>query len=132
MRRRAPMKRTLMRAKPPRRAKMTDEQYWTVMNRAGGRCEAQLPTVCTGSAEEWHHRRRRGVGDDPHAASNGAALCQACHHHITHVSPAEGRDRGLIVSAIGVATPGEVPMIRMGKPVILHDDGTWMAVTLRG
>ena len=72
------------------------------------------------------------MGDDPHAASNGAALCQACHHHITHVSPAEGRDRGLIVSAIGTATPEDTPMIRMGKPVILHDDGTWMAVTLRG
>lgn len=103
MRRSAPMKRTRMRVKPPRRAKMTDEQYQVVMNRAGGRCEAQLPDVCTGSAEEWHH-------------------------HITHVSPAVGRDRGLIVSAIGTATPQDTPMIRMGKPVILHDDGTWMAV----
>ena len=122
------MKRAPMKRGPRRRPVMSAEEYEAVMIRAQGRCEGQLPGVCTGGAEEWHHRRRRGVGADPHAASNGAALCRACHHHITHVSPAVGRDRGLIVSAIGVAIPGEVPMIRMGQPVILHDDGTWMAV----
>ena len=123
------MKRTRMRTKPPQRARMTDEQYWTVMNRSQGRCEGQLPGVCTGAAEEWHHRRRRGVGAYPHAASNGAALCHACHHHITHVSPAVGRERGLIVSAIGVTEPAEVPMMRCGVLVRLDDHGGWKEVS---
>lgn len=95
--RRTPLKRTPMKRKARRGGSMPQEVYGAVMRRAGYQCEGGISGVCTGDAQEWHHRQRRNASND--VVSNGLALCNACHHHITHVSPAEGKKRGLIVSA---------------------------------
>lgn len=82
-----------------------------VMLRHGGRCEGQLDGICTRHAEEFHHRQSRSASRNPHTVGNGAALCRACHHHVTHVSPADGRANGLIVSRHFTGDPGTVPML---------------------
>jgi len=111
MKRGKPMKRTPMKKRPPRRGAMPTEVRAKVMARNGGRCEAGLKGVCTGAAEEFHHRRPVGVGSNPHTVGNGAALCHACHDFITFVSPAEGRNRGLCVSRHYSGDPGDKPML---------------------
>lgn len=104
------MKRSPMKRKPPRNGRVPNEVYRKVMWRNGGRCEAGFPGVCTGKAEEFHHRQSRSALRDPHTVGNGAGLCHACHHYITHVSPSEGRDLGLIVSRHFTGDPGTQPM----------------------
>lgn len=104
------MKRTGIKRRPPRRGAMPPEVYAMVMDRNRGRCEAGLEGVCTGMAAEFHHRRSVGVGKTPHTTGNGAALCSACHHHITHVSPARGKELGLVVSRHYSGDPSEKPM----------------------
>lgn len=123
--RKTPLKRTPMRRKPARRGPIPMDVRLIVWERSGGRCEGNLPGICTGTAEEWHHRRTRAVGDAPHVPSNGLALCRACHHHITHVSPAEGRRRGIVVSRHH-PNPGDVPVLRFGRSwALLDDNGGW-------
>lgn len=99
---------------------MPQQVYMLVMDRARGRCEAGLKG-CTGVPEEWHHRQRRQRNND--VVSNGAALCHACHHHITHESPQAGRELGLIVHSHH-PNPAEVPMCVRGVWVLLNEDGT--------
>lgn len=118
---RTALKRTPMRRRPRRGGGMPHDVYQTVMMRNGGRCEARLPGICTGEAAEWHHRQRRQRGND--VPSNGLALCSACHAHITHVSPATGKQRGLIVSAIGVVDPLRVPFFDGHEWRVIDDDG---------
>ena len=122
---RSRLKRTPMKRRPRRGGAMPPEVYEAVMMRRGGRCEAGLPGACTGKAEEWHHRQRRQRGND--TVTNGAALCHACHHLVTHVSPAVGRERGLIVHSHH-PDPAEVPM-KVGRDwVLLTEDGSYMKV----
>jgi hypothetical protein len=46
----------------------------------GGRCQAVVPGVCTGLAEQVHHTLGRGVtGDDPRYL---LPVCRACNLHI--------------------------------------------------
>lgn len=119
--RRTPIKRTPMKRRARRGGAMPPEVYMTVMEtRARGECELALPGVCTGQAEEWHHRQRRQRGND--TVSNGLAACHACHHHITHVSPAAGRAGGFIVHSHH-PDPGSVPVYWRGSWWILTDDG---------
>lgn len=106
---------------------MPQQVYMLVMDRARGRCEAGL-RGCTGAPEEWHHRQRRQRGND--VVSNGAALCHACHHHITHESPQAGRERGLIVHSHH-PNPAEVPMCVRGVWVLLNEDGTTTRTEVR-
>lgn len=112
--------------KPKRRrgGAMPEDVYLKVMVvRAAGRCEAALPGICTGGAEEWHHRQPRDRYND--CVENGAALCSACHRHITDVSPADGFERGLRVSRHLSGSPGEVPMYQFGRRwVLLNPDGS--------
>ena len=119
----------MRRKTTPKNGRVPEDVRATVMGRAGGRCEAGLPQICTGRAEEFHHRRSRAVGKDPHTVGNGAALCHACHHHITHVSPAEGKRRGLVVSRHYDGDPAEEPMmVRRGADwqwVHLEDGGSY-------
>ncbi|GEB97726.1 hypothetical protein CFL01nite_12210 [Corynebacterium flavescens] len=98
---------------------MPEEVYATVMQRSQGRCEAGLD-CCTGSPEEWHHRQRRQRNND--LVVNGAALCHACHHYITHVDPSVGRERGLIVHSHH-PDPGQVPMMIRDEWFYLLADG---------
>jgi len=118
------MKRSAMKPKPRRGGRMPEEVYHAVMlQRAGGRCEGALPGICTGNAEEWHHRQPRDRYND--SVQNGAALCGACHDYITDTDPALGFERGLRVSRHLRGDPGEVPMLQFGRRwVILRPDGS--------
>lgn len=110
--------------KPKRRrgGSMPADVYETVMARAQWRCEGALPGICTGEAQEWHHRQPRARNND--IVVNGAALCMACHRHITDVNPSVGFERGLRVSRHRTGSPGEVPMLQFGRRwVILLPDG---------
>lgn len=112
------LKRSPMKPKPRRGGAMPQESYDAVMMRAGYRCEARLDG-CQDAAHEWHHRQRRRDGAD--VPSNGLALCQACHRHITSVSPAEGRKRGLVVH-FAHPSPADVPVLLNGRSWVLLDD----------
>lgn len=119
--RKTPLKRTAMKRKPRRGGSMPQEVYQAVMGRAGGRCEAAIGGVCTGTAQDWHHRQRRQAGND--IVVNGLALCRACHHHITFVSPAEGKTRGLIISAFATDIAAR-PFYARGAWWLLSEDGS--------
>lgn len=121
------MKRSPIKRRRRRGGQMPHDVYETVMLRSRGRCEARLPGVCTGKAEEWHHRQRRQRNND--TVANGAALCHACHHYITHVSPKLGRGFGLIVHSHH-PNPAEVAM-KVGRDwVFLTEDGGYKKVNL--
>lgn len=116
------LKRAPIKPKPRRGGAMPQASYDAVMMRAGYRCEAQL-SGCLRDAHEWHHRQRRRDGSD--TPSNGLALCRACHHHITSVSPAEGRKRGLVVH-FAHPDPSAVPVLIGGRTWVLLDDSGGM------
>lgn len=66
----------------------------TVMIRSEGRCEARIPSVCTGTAEHVHHLRLQSQGGADEEA-NLLASCWACHAHI-HANPAWSAEHGFI------------------------------------
>lgn len=123
MKRGKPLKRTAMKRKARRGGSMPPDVYELVMRRSGGRCEAALPSVCTGDAQEWHHRQPRDRYND--IPSNGVSICKACHTYITDVSPAVGFDRGLRVSRHTMLPPSDFPMMLRGTWVHLDDAGGW-------
>ena len=46
----------------------------------GGRCQLQVPKVCTGQADQVHHTKGKAVtGDDPRHLM---AVCAACNRHV--------------------------------------------------
>lgn len=49
--------------------------------RAGGRCQAGIPDVCTGRGHHAHHLLRRGQGG-PDELDNLAWLCSNCHGYV--------------------------------------------------
>ncbi|MGY1773534.1 hypothetical protein [Blastococcus sp. SYSU D00813] len=95
-----------------------------VAARSGGRCEAAIDGVCLGPAGNVHHRRRRGVGDDPHAVHNLLHLCGSgttgCHG-AAHRQPALAMHFGWIVSAY--ADPAAQPVQVRGRWVRLTGGG---------
>lgn len=117
------LKRTRMKRKPPRNGRVPDDVRATVMLRNGGRCEIGFPTVCTGRAEEFHHRQSRGASRNPHTVQNGCAACHACHHYLTFVSPRAGRDCGAVVSRHYTGDPGLVPMRVPGRGLVFLTPG---------
>lgn len=121
------MKRSPMKKKPARNGRVPENVYAAVMMRNGGICEAGFPGVCTGKAEEFHHRQSRGASRNPHTVGNGAALCRACHHYLTHVSPKAGRDVGAVVSRHFTGDPGTQPMKVPGRGwVLLEPNGHYI------
>ena len=96
----------------------------TIRERSGGRCEAMIPSECTGIASEIHHRRTRGMGGtrraDTNLPANGLHLCRECHRWVTE-HPAEARESGWVVRQS--QTPSEVRVLRRGEWVRLFDDG---------
>lgn len=113
------MKRSQIKRKPRRGGAMPPHVYDAVMRRNGGVCEAGLKG-CEGAAVDWHHRQRRQAGND--VIQNGLALCRACHHRITFVTPAEGKELGLIVHSHH-PDPGSVPVCVRGVWVLLTAGG---------
>lgn len=112
---RTPLKRTAMKRKPARSGRVPDEVRQAVMLRNGGRCEVGFPGVCTGRAEEFHHRQSRSASRNPHTVGNGCAACHACHDHLTHHSPQAGRDVGAVVSRHYMGDPAHMPMKVPGR-----------------
>lgn len=83
-----------------------------------GRC-----VRCAGGAyTELHHRRRRGVGEDPHAYCNLITLCVVCHKW-AHAHPEEARAGGFIVSMYDDFPQDVVVVSFMGKIRLACDGG---------
>lgn len=103
--------------------KMTRHQYETVMRRcyeAGyPACEVMQFGVCTGAADQWHHRKLRSQ-QGGNEASNGLGVCNACHRHI-HDNTKKSYEKGWLVH--GWHSPLEVPVHRRGQVVVLDDEG---------
>jgi predicted restriction endonuclease len=65
-----------------------------VKERSGGRCEARIPSVCTGRAMDAHHVKMRSRGGK-HDASNLLHLCRRCHQWIDD-NPRSATQMGLL------------------------------------
>ena len=78
-----------------------------VLMRARGRCQLQIPGVCTGRAEHTHHRQRRKA--DNHTHANLAAICDRCHDY-AHGHPTEAYEMGWLVRSTD--DPAKVPVRR--------------------
>jgi hypothetical protein len=52
-----------------------------VRERSGGKCEARIPSVCTGRATDAHHVKMRSRGGK-HDPSNLLDVCRRCHDWI--------------------------------------------------
>lgn len=89
----------------------------TVRERDGGHC---LRCGAAG-AHELHHRRRRGVGDDPHDVANLVTLC-FLDHRWAHAHPDDARAGGFIVSMHDDDVAAIVLASYMG-PITLEADG---------
>lgn len=64
---------------------------------------------CGGRGTDWHHRRRRAVGDDhQHCSCNGVWLCRT-DHRWAHDNPSAARADGFIVSSF-TDQPGQIPV----------------------
>lgn len=87
-----------------------------VAARSGGLCE-----ICAlAPAREWHHRKNRSQGGT-WAASNGMHLCTADHAWITE-HPEQAAANGWTVKSYH--DPAATTLLRRGKWVQLHDDGS--------
>lgn len=76
---------------------------------------------------ELHHRRRRGIGQDPHAAANLVTLCggpahNGCHQWV-HAHPQQATEAGFIVSVHDPAEPHDVPVASFQGQIWLRSDG---------
>lgn len=117
------MKRSAMKRKPPRNGYVPAEVRQAVLDRSNFKCEAAMPGICTGRAEDLHHRQRRNASKNPHTVLNCIYICRACHHHITFTSPAEGKTRGLIISAFA-SDIAERPFYARGAWWLLSENGS--------
>jgi hypothetical protein len=75
-------------------------------------------------ARELHHRRRRGVGEDPHLVCNLITLCgpNGCHAW-AHAHPEDARRLGYIISSYGDEEPFRVPLHSFIGVIVLSCDG---------
>lgn len=85
-------------------------------------CEIMQPGVCQGQVQHWHHRRLRSQGGE-HSVENGLGVCHACHDYL-HKHTGEAYARGWLVH--GWKKPGEQPVLRRGRWVLLNEHGTWI------
>lgn len=76
------MKRTPFVVKPYEESPQLRRAKASVRRRSGGRCEVRSP-VCSGVADQAHHRLRRSQGgkDTP---DNLLDACTLCHRFIHH------------------------------------------------
>lgn len=89
-----------------------------------GACEVTIPGVCSGMGEHIHHRQLRSQGGE-HAVANCIFICSDDHTYI-HGHPAESYRNGWIVH--GFDYPEDEPVLRRGRWVLLHEDGTMTEV----
>lgn len=75
-------------------------------------------------ARELHHRRRRGVGEDPHLVCNLLTLCGpgGCHDWV-HAHPEEARRLGYIITSYDDTEPFRVVLASFMGPILLSCDG---------
>jgi IS5 family transposase len=86
------------------------EARMLVTIRSRGRCELDLPTVCTKRATDWSHRIARGRGGK-WTASDGLAACRPCHETITNTRGQRARfERWGFIVRTGANTE-EVPVL---------------------
>lgn len=81
-----PMRRTKLVAVSPKRRKIMPARKdcrETVLRRSGGRCEARLPEVCSGAAEQVHELLARSQGGSITDPNNCLVCCAACHSWVT-------------------------------------------------
>jgi 5-methylcytosine-specific restriction endonuclease McrA len=93
------MKRTPLKRKTPLRAKITEPDELRkakkiVKERSGGRCEARIPSICTGRASEVHHVKSRARGGS-HNPNQLLDCCSRCHFWIT-TNPRSATQMGLL------------------------------------
>lgn len=89
--------------------------------RSGGRCEALLADQCTGWAEHAHHRKLRSRGGND-TVGNLTDICHRCHEYVHSSRGAvRAKDWGWLVHSY--ADPTEVPLMRLGRWVLLDDEG---------
>lgn len=86
--RRTPLRANITEPSELRKAKKIIKQ------RSGGRCEARIPSVCTGQATDAHHVKRRSRGGK-HDPSNLLAVCRRCHDFIG-ANPRSATQMGLL------------------------------------
>ena len=103
--------------------RMPEHVAEAVIERSGGRCEAQNFPYCTGQAEQLHHRQLRSQGGE-HTVENIIAVCAADHSRF-HREVAEAQSQGWIVRS--THDPAEVPMKYRGMTSLLDAEGgvTW-------
>jgi hypothetical protein len=93
------VKRTPLKRKTPLRAKITEPSELRkakkiVKERSGGRCEARIPSVCTGRATDAHHVKMRSRGGK-HDPGNLLDVCRHCHDWID-ANPRSATQMGLL------------------------------------
>jgi hypothetical protein len=102
---------------------------WARERGACARCGRGLARERRGIDWAIHHREPRGRGGAGkrrtwvNLPSNGLVLCTACHEWVERFR-VNALDLGLIVSALGVARPTEVPVVHaLYGRVLLNNDG---------
>jgi 5-methylcytosine-specific restriction endonuclease McrA len=65
-----------------------------VKERSGGRCEARIPSICTGRASEVHHVKSRARGGS-HNPDQLLDCCSRCHFWIT-TNPRSAHQMGFL------------------------------------
>lgn len=104
--------------------RISESEYLAVVSRAESgvshpACEAMIPGACTGSMQEWHHRKLRSQGGG-HEVVNGLGVCAGCHRAI-HADPSRAYEHGWLVR--GYHEPADMPVFRRGEWVFLTMEG---------
>ena len=105
MKRGKALARTRMNKKPPPQG-FPEEVRMFVRRRSGGRCEVGS-SVCTTTAQHFHHRKLRRHKD--HTSVNCLYSCSSCHAYI-HAHPTMSYLMGFLVHSWD--EPGEIPVKR--------------------
>ena len=92
-----------------------------VVERSEGICECLSPGKCIGPAQHIHHRKLRSQGG-AHSVVNCIMVCHVCHHQVIHGNPRQAYENGWLVH--GWDDPEDEPVLRRGRWVLLHEDGT--------
>ena len=93
----------------------------SVQSRADDVCEYVIPGAgCGWVPTQIHHRRLRSQGGK-HDAVTCVFICEPCHRY-SHMNVEESYENGWLVH--GWDDPADEPVLRRGRWVLLHEDGT--------
>lgn len=87
-------------------------------------CEFMIPGVCNYMGEQLHHRLLRSQGGQ-HTVTCLVYICSDCHDAV-HGLGKESYENGWLVH--GWDDPEDEPVLRRGRWVLLHEDGTMTEV----